>query len=50
MNYTVPTYDNAPGPDVVHMSELFDMTAGVSTGSILAAALAIPQNETGGNV
>ena len=48
--YTVPRYDYAPDPDVVHMSDLFDMTAGTSTGSILAAALSIPKNETSGNV
>ena len=38
--YEVPTYSNAPAGGM-HLSQLFNMTAGTSTGSILAAGLSI---------
>lgn len=49
--YSIPTYTNPQTGrvrEVMHMSDLFNMTAGTSTGSILAAGLAAPRpdNET----
>ena len=40
--YNVPTYKDKEGNElkVVHMRDLFEMTAGTSTGSIIAAGLA----------
>ena len=41
--YNIPLYPSVLGKDRVHMKELFDMTAGTSTGSILASGLAAPK-------
>ena len=38
--YTFPTYDGREG--VIAMKDMFDMAAGTSTGSIIAAGLAYP--------
>ena len=38
--YTFPKYEGRDG--VIAMKDLFDMTAGTSTGSIISAALAYP--------
>ena len=42
----LPRYEGREKDGVVHMKDLFDMTAGTSTGSILAGALALPKNRT----
>lgn len=42
-NYKVPEYPGVTGK--VAMKDLFDMTAGTSTGSIIAAALSMPATE-----
>jgi patatin-like phospholipase/acyl hydrolase len=39
-SYTLPVYNNISG--VIAMKDLFNMTAGTSTGSILASALSYP--------
>ena len=44
--YTVPEYDDRPGR--MAMKDLFEMTAGTSTGSIVAAALSYPKKDTDG--
>ena len=47
--YAIKTYPDALGGNrtkVVAMNDLFDMTAGTSTGSILAACLVYPLNTT----
>ena len=50
--YTIPPYLDQDGKtlrkNVVAMKDLFDMTAGTSTGSILASGLAYPLNTTQG--
>jgi len=42
-NYTVPQYEGREG--LVAMKDIFNMTAGTSTGSILAAGLVYPNSE-----
>jgi len=51
-SYTIPKYFEQDGKtlrtNVVAMKDLFDMTAGTSTGSILASGLVYPLNTTEG--
>lgn len=41
-NYTFPRHRNN---NRIHMSDLFDMMAGTSTGSILSSGLSVPSRE-----
>jgi len=43
-NYVIPEYKGEPG--VMAMKDLFNMTGGTSTGSILAAGLSYPDVDT----
>jgi len=45
--YNVPTYTDENGKlrKSMHLKDIFDMTAGTSTGSIIAAALAYPEKD-----
>ena len=43
--YNCPIYPDRPG--VIHMKDLFNMTAGTSTGSIISAGLSYPKNDEG---
>ena len=42
--YAIPTYTDLIDNEVLAMKELFNMTAGTSTGSILAAGLSYPND------
>ena len=42
--YVIPTYTDLIDNEVLAMKDLFNMTAGTSTGSILAAALSYPND------
>lgn len=44
MGYEFPKYEGRPG--VVHMKDLFEMTAGTSTGSIISAGLSFPKGNS----
>ena len=50
--YTVPVYKNPNDPtknlELVHLQDVFEMFAGTSTGSIIAAALAYPHPDDKG--
>ena len=43
-NYKIPTYNGLIDNEVIAMKELFNMTAGTSTGSIIAAGLSYPND------
>jgi len=47
-NYAIQTFSDFPerSNKKISMAEIFDLVAGTSTGSLLATALVIPNNDT----
>ena len=43
--YEVPSYPGREGEGIISMKDMFDMTAGTSTGSIISAGLVYPSDK-----